>query len=77
MAIEVIVRHEYQEPKYLTRCCRCQSILRFKEIDTVFDCNNYPGDYYLPCPVCGFTNALGLKSDWVIKTERLKGELNV
>ena len=77
MAIEVIVRRKYNEPKYLTRCCRCQSILRFKESDTTFDVHSYQGDYYLLCPVCGFTNSLGLKSDWEIETEQLKGELNV
>lgn len=31
--IEVIVRREYNEPKYLTRCCRCQSVLRFSASD--------------------------------------------
>ena len=74
--IEVIERHEYHEPKYLTRCARCQSILRFQETDVVLEEHGYQDNDYLLCPVCGFTNALGLKSDWVIETERLKGELD-
>ena len=35
MAIEVIVRHAYHEPKYLTRCYQCKSILRFMESDLI------------------------------------------
>lgn len=75
MAIEVIIRREYQEPKYLTRCCRCLSVLRFLESDTVYNDEYRPPNYYLECSVCGFNNPLGLKSDWAIETERLKGEL--
>lgn len=75
--IEVIERHEYHEPEYLTRCYRCQSILRFQEMDVVLEEHSYQDNDYLPCPVCGFTNSLGLKSDWVIETEKLKGELHV
>lgn len=70
MAIEVIVRHAYHEPKYLTRCYQCKSILRFTESDLT----NY---YSLTCPVCGYINMRGTKSDWVVETEQLKGELNV
>lgn len=33
MAIEVVARHEYNEPKYLTKCYKCKSILRFTESD--------------------------------------------
>ena len=69
MAIEVIVRHEYNEPKYLTRCYNCKSILRFTESDLT----NY---YSLTCPVCGYINAFELKSDWVIETEQLEEELD-
>lgn len=77
--IEVIARHEYHEPKYLTRCCQCKSILRFTESDLANDKNigYYAVHYSLTCPVCGYINAPGLKSDWVIETEQLKGELNV
>lgn len=71
MAIEVVVRHAYHEPKYLTRCYQCKSILRFMESDL-------DGIYYsLTCPVCGYINTPGLKSDWDAETEQLKGELNV
>ena len=73
MAIEVIVRHEYNEPKYLTKCYNCKSILRFTESDLIDD-EIY---YSLICPVCGYINTPGLKIDWVAETERLKGELNV
>lgn len=71
MAIEVIVRHAYHEPKYLTRCYQCKSILRFMEsdLDAIY--------HSLTCPVCGYVNTPGLKIDWVAETERLKGELNV
>ena len=44
MAIEVIVRHEYYEPKYLTRCYQCKSILRFMESDLT----NNDDIYYVP-----------------------------
>ena len=74
MAIEVIVRHEYNAPKYLTKCYKCKSILRFTESDLT---NN--DDIYcsLTCPVCGYINTPGLKIDWVAETERLEEELNV
>ncbi len=72
--IEVIVRHAYHEPKYLTRCYQCKSILRFMESDLIDNDDIY---YSLTCPVCGYVNAFDLKSDWVIETEQLKGELNV
>lgn len=72
--VEVIERHEYHESKYLTRCCRCQSILRFKESDTTFDAHRE--NYSLRCPVCGYINAFELKSDWVIETEQLEEELD-
>lgn len=72
MAIEVIVRHEYHEPKYLTRCYQCKSILRFTESDLTNNDDIYSS---LTCPVCGYINTPGLKSDWVFETERLKGEL--
>lgn len=77
MAIEVIVRREYNEPKYLTRCYRCQSVLRFSASDLADDKNlgNYATYCSLVCPVCGYINTPGLKSDWVLETERLKGEL--
>lgn len=76
MAIEVIVRREYNEPKYLTRCCRCGSVLKFVKSDAIYDNDDsYCGDYYLECPVCGFTNVLGPKNNWNAATERLKGEL--
>ena len=74
MAIEVVVRHAYHEPKYLTRCYQCKSILRFTESDLT---NNDDIYYSLRYPVCGYINAFDLKSDWVIETEQLKGELNV
>lgn len=72
MAIEVIVRHEYNAPKYLTKCYKCKSILRFMESDLT---NN--DDIYcsLTCPVCGYINTPGLKIDWVAETERLEEEL--
>ena len=72
MAIEVIVRHEYNAPKYLTKCYKCKSILRFTESDLT---NN--DDIYcsLTCPVCSYVNTPGLKSDWVAETERLEEEL--
>lgn len=75
--IEVIVRHEYNEPKYLIRCCRCQSVLRFAASDLAKgkDLGNCTAHYPLVCPVCGYFNTPGLKSDWVLETERLKGEL--
>lgn len=73
MAIEVVVRHAYHEPKYLTKCYKCKSILRFTESDLIDD-EIY---YSLICPVCGYINTPGLKIDWVAETERLKGELNV
>ena len=74
MAIEVIVRHEYNEPKYLMRCYQCQSVLRFTESDLAV--GYYDLYYSLTCPVCGYVNTPGLKSDWVVKTERLKEELD-
>lgn len=75
MAIEVIVRHAYHEPKYLMRCYQCKSILRFMESDLT---NNDDIYYSLTCPVCGYNiNMPGLKIDWEAETERLKGELNV
>lgn len=77
MAIEVIVRHEYNAPKYLTKCYKCKSILRFTESDIIDD-ENF--GYSLTCPVCGYANTPntpGLKIDWEAETERLKGELNV
>ena len=73
MAIEVIVRHEHHKPKYLTKCCWCQSVLRFAASD-LKNLGNYDS---LVCPVCGYINTPGLKSDWEAETERLKGELNV
>lgn len=72
MAIEVVVRHEYNEPKYLTRCYQCKSILRFMESDLT---NNDDIYYSLTCPVCGCINRSGTKSDWIFETKRLKGEL--
>ena len=60
MAIEVIVRHEYNEPKYLTKCYKCKSILRFTESDLIDNDDIY---YSLTCPVCGYVNTSGLKSD--------------
>ena len=69
MAIEVIVRHAYHEPKYLTRCYQCKSILRFMESDLT----NY---YSLTCPVCGYIKTPGTKSDWVVETEQLEEELD-
>ena len=69
MAIEVVVRYEYHEPKYLTRCYQCKSILRFTESDLT----NY---YSLTCPVCGYVNTPGLKSDWIFETKRLERELD-
>lgn len=77
MAIEVIVRHEYNEPKYLTRCCRCQSVLRFSAsvLADGKDLGNYTAHYSLFCPVCGYINIPGLISDWVVETERLEEEL--
>lgn len=74
MAIEVIVRHEYNAPKYLTKYYKCKSILRFTESDIIDD-ENF--GYSLTCPVCGYVNTPGLKIDWEAETERLKGELNV
>ena len=74
MAIEVIVRHAYHEPKYLTRCYQCKSILRFMESDLT---NNDDIYYSLTYPICGCINRPGTKSDWIFETERLKGELNV
>ena len=71
--IEVIVPHD--EPKYLIRCYRCRYILKFAESDTIYD--NDDSDYHLKCPVCGFTNLLGSKNNWDVKTKRLKGEFNV
>lgn len=73
MAIEVIVRHAYHEPKYLTRCYQCKSILRFMESDLT---NN--DDIYcsLTCPVCGYINTPGLKSDWIFETKQLERELD-
>lgn len=71
MAIEVIVRHEYNEPKYLTKCYKCKSILRFTESDLAED-EIY---YSLTCPVCGYVNTPGLRTDWVAETERLEEEL--
>lgn len=72
MAIEVIVRHAYHEPKYLTRCYQCKSILRFMESDLTND------DIYcsLTCPVCGYINTPGLKSDWIFETKQLERELD-
>lgn len=54
MAIEVVVRHEYNELKYLTRCCRCQSVLRFATSDLAGGENlgNHTAHYSLTCPVC-------------------------
>ena len=72
MAIEVIVRHEYHEPKYLTRCYQCKSILRFTESDLIDNDDIY---YSLTCPVCGYINTPGTKSDWKAETERLEEEL--
>lgn len=72
MAIEVIVRHEYHEPKYLTRCYQCKSILRFMESDLTNNDDIYSS---LTCPVCGYVNTPGLKIDWEAETEQLKGEL--
>lgn len=71
--IEVIVRHAYHEPKYLTRCYQCKSILRFMESDLT---NN--DDIYcsLTCPVCGYINTPGLKSDWIFETKQLERELD-
>lgn len=74
MAIEVVVRHAYHKPKYLTRCYHCKSILRFTESDLIDDDDIY---YSLTCPVCGYIKIPGTKIDWVAETERLKGELNV
>ena len=54
MAIEVIERHEYHEPKYLTRCYLCKSVLRFTKSDLA-DSENF--GYSLPCPVCGNENS--------------------
>lgn len=78
MAIEVIVRHEYNEQKYLIRCCRCQSVLRFAASDLADGENlgNHTAYYSLVCPVCDYINILGLKGKWVVETERLKGELD-
>lgn len=74
MAIEVIVRHAYHEPKYLMRCYQCKSILRFMESDLT---NNDDIYYSLTCPVCGYNiNMPRLKIDWEAETERLKGELD-
>lgn len=74
MAIEVIMRHAYHEPKYLTRCYQCKSILRFMESDLT---NNDDIYYSLTCPVCGYVNNMPrLKIDWEAETERLKGELD-
>lgn len=74
MAIEVIVRHAYHEPKYLMRCYQCKSILRFMESDLT---NNDDIYYSLTCPVCGYIiNTPRLKIDWEAETERLKGELD-
>lgn len=72
MAIEVVVRHAYHEPKYLMRCYQCKSILRFMESDLT---NN--DDIYcsLTCPVCSYINTPGLKSDWIFETKRLEEEL--
>lgn len=72
MAIEVIVRHEYNEPKYLTRCYRCKSILRFTESDLTNNDDIYSS---LTCPVCGYVNTPGLKSDWIFETKQLEEEL--
>ena len=71
--IEVIVRHAYHEPKYLTRCYQCKSILRFMESDLT---NN--DDIYcsFTCPVCGYINTPGLKSDWIFETKQLERELD-
>ena len=72
MAIEVIERYEYHEPEYLIRCHRCRSVLKFVESDAIYDNDDsYCGDYYLECPVCGFTNALGPKNNWNAATEWL------
>ena len=73
MAIEVVVRHAYHEPKYLTRCYRCKSILRLTDSDLT---NN--DDIYcsLTCPMCGYVNTPGLKIDWVAETEQLERELD-
>ena len=68
--IEVIERHEYHEPEYFMKCRRCQSILKFTESDAIYDCGDR-GNYYLECPVCGFTNCLGLRNEW----HQSKGEL--
>lgn len=77
MAIEVIVRHEYNEPKYLTKCYNCKSILRFTESDLIDDENfRYCDPYYsLTCPVCGYINTPGTKSDWIFETKQLEEEL--
>lgn len=73
MAIEVIVRHEYNAPKYLTKCYKCKSILRFTESDLT---NNDDIYYSLTCPVCGYANTPGLKIDWEAETKRLERELD-
>ena len=72
--IEVIERHEYHEPEYFMKCRRCQSILKFAESDAIYDDDGgcgYRASYYLECPVCGFTNCLGLRNEW----HQSKGEL--
>ena len=70
--IEVIERHEYHEPEYFIKCQRCQSILKFTESDAIYDNDGgYRDNYYLECPVCGFTNCLGLRNEW----HQSKGEL--
>ena len=70
--IKVIERHEYHESEYFMKCRRCQSILKFAESDAIYkdDCG-YRGNYYLECPVCEFTNCLGLRNEW----HQSKGEL--
>ena len=70
--IEVIERHEYHEPEYFMKCPCCKSILKFAESDAIYkDVGEYQGNYYLECPVCGFTNCLGLRNEW----HQSKGEL--
>ena len=70
--IKVIERHEYHEPEYFMKCRRCQSILKFTESNAIYDDGGgYRDNYYLECPVCGFTNCLGLRNEW----HQSKGEL--
>lgn len=51
--IEIIERHNYEEPKYRFTCSKCESIMDITEDEVKYKGVQWDSYYEFTCPVCG------------------------